>query len=239
MMTTTDTMGRTSGEAEDAVEREAGRLALEGTPLERATMAARALRALIADPDDTKQVFYLGLVLNRGSYPRFLARFTTDDEGARLLRDKPSIDSRHVDYEGLRALPDGTLGREYVRFLDERGLDPDLFQPPPGLPEVPAYIGQRMRQVHDLWHVLTGYGSDVSGEIALQAFTWAQTGAASAALVTLAASARFGVSDPKVLGLAVEGFVRGRRARFLAPLRIEDRFARPLDEVRRDLALVA
>lgn len=216
----------------DAVEREAARLAIEGTPLERAAMAARAMRRLIADPDDTRQVFYVGLLVNRRTYPLFLARFTTEDEGARLLRDRPSIDRAHVDYDALRALPETTLGGAYARFLDANELDPDLFQAPPGLPEVPAYIAQRMRQVHDLWHVLTGYGTDVAGEIALQAFTWGNTGMASAKAVALLGGLKLAAKDPPALKLAAEGYVNGRRARFLAPIRIEDHFARSLDELR-------
>jgi ubiquinone biosynthesis protein Coq4 len=35
-------------------------------------------------------------------------------------------------------------------------------------------VGQRTRQTHDLWHVLTGLGTDIPGEIALQAFTYEQ-----------------------------------------------------------------
>ncbi|UJR86561.1 ubiquinone biosynthesis protein COQ4 [Sandaracinus amylolyticus] len=224
---------------EDPAEREAARVALEGTPLQRATMAYRALRALVADPDDTKQVFYVGLLVNRGTYPTFLARFTTDDEGARLLRERPAIDRSTVDYDALRAMPATTLGGAYARFLDAHGLDPDLFQSPPGMPEVPAYISQRMRQVHDLWHVLTGYETDVAGEVALQAFTWGNTGMASAAAVTLAAGVRFSVTDPRIVRMAVEGYRDGRRAKFLAPIRVEDHFSRELDAVRAEWGIRA
>lgn len=237
MMADRDAAG--GAKVEDAEEREAARRALHGTPIERTATAIKAIRALLADPEDTRQVFYIGLVMNRGKYPQFLARFTFDDEGARLLRERPAIDTAHVDFDALRALPDGTLGREYTRFLDAHGLDPDLFQPPPGLPEVPAYIGQRLRQVHDLWHVLTGYETDVEGEVALQAFTWAQTGMPSAAMLAIVAGARFWPSKPGIAARAVEGFRRGSRARFLPPLRIEDHFERPLEDVRRELGLAA
>ena len=33
----------------------------------------------------------------------------------------------------------------------------------------------RLRDMHDLWHVLTGYGRDLAGEATLLAFTHAQT----------------------------------------------------------------
>jgi ubiquinone biosynthesis protein COQ4 len=221
----------------DPREKEAARLAMYGTPIERAAMAARSLEALLRDPEDTKQVFYLGLLVNRRSYPVFLARFTTDDEGARLLRERPAIDSRHVDFAALRALPPDTLGGAYVRYLDENGLDPDLFQAPPDLPEIPTYIGQRMRQVHDVWHVLTGYRTDVPGEIALQAFTWAQTGMPSSWLLATFATLRYAPGRPEIIRLALDGWRRGRRARFLPPLRLEDHFHRNLEEVRAELGI--
>jgi ubiquinone biosynthesis protein COQ4 len=216
----------------------AARIALEGRPIERARLAYDALRDLLDDPEDTTRVFVLGLLVSRRSYPQFLARLTMDDRGARLLRERPSIDSRHVDFARLRALPATTLGGAYARYLEERSLDPDLFQAPPGLPEVPAYVSQRMRQVHDLWHVLTGYDTDVRGEVALQAFTYGQTGTPSALIITVGALLRFGMRDRTMLPLAVDGFRRGRDAVFLPPLWLEEMWDRPLEDVRRELGIV-
>lgn len=221
----------------DPGEREAARIALEGSALQRARLAITSLRKLLRDPDDTRQVFYLGLASSYASYPRFLARFLSTDEGARLLRERPGIDSAHVDFDALRALPADTLGGAYVRFLDTHGLDPDLFQAPPGLPEVPAYISQRLRQVHDLWHVLTGYPTDVEGEIALQAFSWAQSQMPAPAMITLGGLARFGWREPRYVGRAIGGYRRGRRARFLGSVRFEDHFTRKLDDVRAELGI--
>lgn len=213
----------------------AARIALTGTPLERARLAAQALRDLLDDPEDTTRVFVLGLLVSRRAYPQFLARMTMDDRGARLLRERPAIDSTVVDFERLRALPATTLGGAYVRYLDRNELDPDLFQAPPGLPEVPSYVAKRMRQVHDIWHVLTGYETNVRGEVALQAFTWAQTDAPSALLITVGALLRFGLADRSMLPMAIDGYRRGRRAEFLPPLWLEEMWERPLEDVRREL----
>jgi ubiquinone biosynthesis protein COQ4 len=193
-------------------EADAAKIALSGSPIERARLGARALFDLISDPDDTTRVFVLGLLVSRKSYPQLLARITTDDRGARMLRERPAIDKAHVDFERLRTLPASTLGGAYVRYLDEKNLDPDLFQEPPGLPEVPSYIAKRMRQVHDLWHVLTGYDTDVKGELALQAFTWAQTDATSAMLVTFGGLARFGFGDRGLFVRVLDAYRRGRKA---------------------------
>ncbi len=224
-------------EAAHTDEAAAARIALNGTALERARLAARALRDLMEDPDDTTRVFVLGLLVSRRMYPKFLARITMDDRGARLLRERPAINSTRVDFDRLRALPSTTLGGAYARYLDENGLDPDLFQAPPGLPEVPSYVAQRMRQVHDIWHVLTGYETNVRGEVALQAFTWAQTDSPSSLLITVGALLRFGLVDRSMLPMAVDGYRRGRRAEFLPPLWLEEMWDRPLEDVRRELGI--
>jgi ubiquinone biosynthesis protein COQ4 len=240
---TEDARGAAAGGAGKAVgtrtidEAAAARIALGGTPGERLRLAFDALRDLLEDPEDTSRVFVLGLLVSRRSYPHFLARLTLDDRGARLLRERPAIDSRSVDFAALRALPATTLGGAYVRHLEARALDPDLFQAPPGLPEVPAYVAQRMRQVHDLWHVLTGYDTDLRGEVALQAFTFGQTGTPSALLITAGALLRFGLRERGMLPLALDGFRRGRGAAFLPPVWFEEMWERPLDEVRRELGI--
>ncbi len=224
--------------SEKTTEAEAARIALSGSVGERARLGARALFDLFRDPNDTTRVFVLGLVVSRRAYPELLARITLDDRGARLLRERPSIDSAHVDFDRLRALPATTLGGAYARYLDRNGLDPDLFQAPPGLPEVPTFITKRMRQVHDIWHVLTGYDTGVGGEVALQAFTWAQTDSPSSAILTIGGLLRFGFEERGLFIRVVDAYRRGKKAEFLAPLWLEEMWDRPLDEVRAELGIV-
>jgi ubiquinone biosynthesis protein COQ4 len=50
-------------------------------------------------------------------------------EGRRVLRNRPCLHSRVVDMDKLRALPEGTLGREYVRLLDTEQVTPDSRAP--------------------------------------------------------------------------------------------------------------
>lgn len=223
--------------AHEGEEARAASIALGGTPRERLRVSTRALTKLLRDPDDTRQVFLLGLTANRRAFPEFLARFAFERDGAELLASQPSIDSAAVDWAALRAMPDGTLGREYVRYLDDNHLDPDLFQAPPGLPEIPSFVAKRLRQTHDIWHVLTGYAPDVPGEVALQGFTYAQTGMPSAALIAVFGALRWMRRHPRLARRTLDGYRRGKKASFLPVVKWEELWSRPVAELRAELGI--
>lgn len=220
-------------------ERTAAQIAIEGGIVGNLQVAARALYELLRNPDDTYQVFLLGVSANARAFPNLLARFIVAEGGIDLLKEKPSIDSRTVDFGALRALPADTLGGAYARYLDENKLDPDLFQAPPGLPPVIAYLAQRMRQTHDVWHVLTGYKPDVPGELALQAFTFGQTRMPSSWLIATMGTIRFGLGRPRMFADAIRGYRRGSAATFLPTVRFEEMWEKKVEDVRRELGIAA
>lgn len=209
------------------------------SPLERLRLGFRALARLRADPDDTQAALDAALNLNARQMPRVRATFLRHAEGARVLLERPAIDCQHVDLERLAQLPEGTLGRTYSAFLTSRGLTPEVFVAPRELrDEDSRYIAQRLRQTHDLWHVLTGYDTDVLGEIELQAFTFAQLQMPFAFVI-----ASFGVFFGKHGGRAkaaqrvFRAYVRGRRAAPLCFRAYEEHFDRSLESVRAELRL--
>jgi ubiquinone biosynthesis protein COQ4 len=218
-------------------ETRAVRAAMEGGPWARARVAVGALRRLVADVNDTRQVLVLSLALNAPRLPELLSRFLAADDGVALMQEQPSIDSRGVDYAWLRTLSADTLGGAYVRMLDSAGLDPDLFQPPPGLPREHTYLAQRMRQSHDLWHVVTGYRTDVPGEIELLAFSHAQTRMPSFLVLVVGGLLRYGLAHRDLFRRVRAAHRRGRRARFLPPVRWERHWQTPLVELRAALGL--
>ena len=115
-------------------EARAVRIALEGSGLARLRLAVGALARLLYNPDDTVEVFFLGIALNGPQLPALMGRIAGEAKGLALLCERPTIDSSTVDWQRLRALPVSTLGGAYARYLDDNKLDPDLFQPPPALP---------------------------------------------------------------------------------------------------------
>jgi ubiquinone biosynthesis protein COQ4 len=150
-----------------------------------------------------------------------------------LLRDQPRIDARSIDYGALERLPDGTLGREYVRFLQSNKITPEAFERPPQLgdPRL-SYLVTRLRQTHDLWHVVTGYPADVRGELLLQAFTYAQLRTPGSALIALLGSLRFGWKFRHHARAMWRAYRRGKEARAFAAFAWERHFEVPGVEVR-------
>jgi ubiquinone biosynthesis protein COQ4 len=213
-------------------EAEAMSIVLKGTRNDRIALAVRAGFALALNPDDTQQVFYLATAVDREKLPLITARLEADAAGRELLRDQPAIDTTHVDFDALRALPEDTLGGAYARALDSQGLSPDLFKRPPGLPENLAYTEQRVRQTHDVWHVLTGMNTDIPGEVGLQAFIHAQLQQNFSKFIIWFGLAFYGLRYPEMWKLVKNARRAGEQAKFLLSVRWEDWWTTPLAEVR-------
>lgn len=203
----------------------------------RVGKALGALRTLARDPGRLDQVLILTQSVNARRLAEAVMKLEETEEGRRLLADLPRIDRDHVDFDALRKLPDGTLGREYTRFLDDNGITPDAFQ---ALPEVGdmrvAKLMLRFRQTHDLWHVLTGYKPDVAGELLLQAFMYAQTGAPGSLLLVIFGVLRWQKLDASYFKQLRHAFDRGKATSFLATVRWEELWETPVADLRTTLA---
>jgi ubiquinone biosynthesis protein COQ4 len=206
--------------------------------------AGRALAALLKDPDDLPQVFTMIESLSGTSPHRLLAGFKRSETGRRLLRDKPDIVPILANREALRALPAGSLGRAYLDFVESEGISPEgirtaseVGRPERGWDERFAFVGDRMRDTHDLWHAATGYRGDVLGELSLLAFNLAQNWNTAIALIVVAGILKgFGSHD---IGLVVDGFRRGQRAAWLPAQDWESLLPLPVEKVREMLKLEA
>ena len=205
--------------------------------------AWRALRELLRNPDDTKQVFKIIDALSGRSGERMFERFRRTEVGARILEERRSLLKTLTDREALLALPEGSLGRAYAEFTAREQISAD------GLVEASVeggrrldfgeqrrLLGERLRDMHDLWHVVTGYGRDLVGEASLLAFSYAQTRNRGVGFIVLIAwlKAR-GPEGRPFRRLIRDGYRRGRQAAWLPGADWEALLARPLDEVRREL----
>ncbi|MBM4361324.1 MAG: hypothetical protein FJ104_01495 [Deltaproteobacteria bacterium] len=207
--------------------------------------ALRALRALLKNPDDTSQVFRIIDSLSGPAINGLLRRFEDTVEGRQLLRTKPDLLARLLDRDALAALPEGSVGREYLAFLKCEGITTEGLVAASragrlesaNLTPGHVFIRNRMRDSHDLWHVITGYHGDLVGEASLLAFTLAQTRNPGMALIVAAAWLRG--REANVRPLVRQGFQRGLRAEWLPSVPWEDFLPLPLADARRRLGVDA
>jgi ubiquinone biosynthesis protein COQ4 len=204
--------------------------------------ALRAARALAADPDDLPKVFTIIEALSGDTTVRMQRRFSRSEGGRRLLADRPDLVPLLEDREGLRRLPPGSLGRAYLDFVESENISAAGIKDADARgrahaderPPVIAYLHQRLRDTHDLWHAVTGYRGDVLGETALLGFILAQTHNPGVALI-VAIGLYKTLGSPSARALIVDGFRRGRRAAWLPEQPWETMLALPVEEVRRRL----
>lgn len=210
----------------------------------RPLVALRALAALSADPDDLPKVFTIIDSLPGRAPARMLARMRRSEDGRHLLRTKPDLATRLADWAALCALPQGSLGRTYADLMEREGITPQGIvdasvagrSPSPALSDDQRFLGDRMRDSHDLWHAVTGYGPDLLGEASLLAFTYAQTKNPGVALVALLGVIKASPAERRVM---LDGYRRGQRAAWLPSAPWEQLLDRPLDEVRAQLRVGA
>ncbi len=211
--------------------------------------AWRILKELIADPERTEKVFELFDAAGGNGHERCFQRFAADPAGQRLLRERPSLVAAMADRDALAALSDGSLGRAYLDFARARDFAADGLvainreaNAANGENDDPhrSYYGDRVTAMHDLWHVLTGYGTDQAGEATLLAFSLSQIPSRGFVLLVLAGAALL----PKGQMLRCQfhlyrAWRRGRRSQRLDRARYEELLPLPIDEVRRQLGIEA
>ncbi len=204
--------------------------------------AWRALRELIDDPDQTEKAFEVLHALDGPSEEHTFREFTHHPEGLRLLAERPSLRDALADREALRALPDDSFGRAVLAHYETFGLDPvalvalDVEQTAsgPSLDRDRAWFRERLMLMHDLWHVLTGYGPDGLGEAALLPFSHTQMGGFGSAMLTLGVGAHvFWHRGLPWLFYLRRAWLRGRRAALLSALPYEALLPQSLEAVRR------
>lgn len=137
----------------------------------------------------------------------------------------------------MRKLPEGSLGREYARFMDTRGFTPES-RPLVRFVDDPcdAWVLQRYRDVHDLWHVLTDMPTTVLGELAQKWFEAAQTGLPVAVLSAVVGPVRLSSEERRVLvrDLIPWAVSCGRGAADLIAIRYEDYLSCDVEELRKE-----
>ena len=163
------------------------------------------------------------------------ARLERHREGQRLLAERPRLNATCVSHWPRCGVPAASLGHAYAAYFHANGITP--FDPP-ALPvdTNQEYLATRLREVHDVFHVVTGYGTDELGELELQWFNMGNLGWGPLPIIVLIAFIAMGRAKQyggvwNVWKRARAAYRRGRRSRALASMAWEDYWHMPVRDV--------
>ena len=144
--------------------------------------AVQHFRKLAKNKEDTSQVFQIIEAMKTGASDEQAWAFIQSEQGQRLIREGVDLPTMLDDHARWKDLPTNSLGRHYVDFMEAEGLSAQgLLQeaykwaPPESRPnDQTEWYFNRLRDTHDLFHVLTTYGRDALGESSLLSFGYEQ-----------------------------------------------------------------
>jgi ubiquinone biosynthesis protein COQ4 len=208
----------------------------------RPLTAIRAVRALLANGEDTSQIFVIFRALRGKSGIKTFQSFKASPTGEAVLRERRSLLAALENRQALAALPAGSVGRVYFDFMEAENLSAnglvqasESWEKDPVPPDV-SLFRERMRDAHDLTHILTGYGRDPLGELCLLAYMYRHSKNLGQALIVAMAWSRL----PKSAKAAVkQAWRQGALSQRFHNLDYEALLPRPLEDVRRELGIAA
>jgi ubiquinone biosynthesis protein COQ4 len=114
------------------------------------------------------------------------------------------------DIPKLLTYPPDSLGYAYANYIHTAGFDPGFYRSMT-VEDDTSYLLLRLRQTHDLWHVVTGFATNVPGELGLKAFELAQTRRTMAGILIAGGFLKCLLQTPDELDELLDHISRGYR----------------------------
>uniref|UniRef100_A0A060TBT9 4-hydroxy-3-methoxy-5-polyprenylbenzoate decarboxylase n=1 Tax=Blastobotrys adeninivorans TaxID=409370 RepID=A0A060TBT9_BLAAD len=163
-----------------------------------------------------------------------------DPTGRRILKERPRITSDSLNLDRLAKMPDNSIGRTYLYWLEREGVSPDTRLPVRYIddPEC-AYVMQRYRECHDFYHAITGMPVVMEGEVAVKAFEFANLGIPMTGLAAFFEPLNLPKSQRKRLREVYIpwGLRNGMRSKLLLNIYWEEILERDADQVRAEMGI--
>jgi ubiquinone biosynthesis protein COQ4 len=209
--------------------------------LTRFKVALRAMFVLADNKEDGVAAPVLNASLDGDKFQRLAEELAQTAHGRELLRERPNLTSETIDLAALQALPEGTLGNALAQYYFDNGIRP--FESPYPVRNDVEYLAKRYREIHDIVHLITGYGTDALSEMELQAFILGNIGFRQAVLILSFAAILRTDGLPPVWTYADKlraAYRRGQRSKdvVLSP-RYERYWSTPLAEVQASVGVAS
>ncbi|XP_033332177.2 ubiquinone biosynthesis protein COQ4 homolog, mitochondrial [Megalopta genalis] len=208
------------------------------TPLQRAVLTMGAAAISFTNPFRGDMIACLGETTGSEALVHCRQQMLATAEGRRILDEQPRISTATVDLDALKRLPKGTVGRTYREFLDANNVSPDSRPLVRFVEDTElAYVMQRYRETHDIYHALLLMPTTMLGEVAVK---WIE--ALQFRLPMCLTGAIFGAyrlrprQRKMYLRYHLPWAIRtGNDAKFLLGVYFEERWEQPLEEFHREM----
>lgn len=192
----------------------------------------------VQDPSQTSSVFEIQRGLSNQPISLRNVEHMLSNPAIKALADEQYQPARPSLTELIK-LPESSLGYHYAKSLLDAGFDPDFFETiaviGPG-----TYLDLRVRQTHDIWHVMTGFGTDLAGEVGLQAFQLTQIYSPLSVLISAAGILHcmtLGMDLDPVLDAVHQGIEISRTKVPMLSVKWEQYWEEPVDRLREMIGL--
>ncbi|MGZ5278634.1 MAG: Coq4 family protein [Pseudobdellovibrionaceae bacterium] len=198
-----------------------------------------ALIRISSNPNNTPAVFAIGEAFyHLGATEAAREKLSSQPDSLEVIKSRKML--KPVNLQELQKLPPGTLGRVYADHMIGNNLDPNFYKTFEVTNDSIMAI-MRLRQTHDLWHVVTGFSTTVEDELGLQSFMYAQTAAPLSPLLIagglLRASFKNRRMSAPILDCVATGWMMGKNARPLFAVDWEANWLTPLADLRREYGI--
>ena len=147
----------------------------------------------------------------------------------------------HTDIEALAKCPETSLGRSLYNMIIENGYDPEVLDRNEiALSELPHslhYLNARILQMHDVWHLVAGYETTSSNEIAISAFQLAQFGHNYSSMFLAAVMTISTFKEPRgftiLMQIINEAWQHGRETPVMMDIEWEQEWNHSLEQIRK------
>jgi ubiquinone biosynthesis protein COQ4 len=190
----------------------------------------------VKNPNNTESVFDLAEAMaHTEAMAGSVAYLKSIPEVAAIISERYIAPTPKL--EELLAFPEDSLGYAYSSQMTAANFDPEFYRKVDVQDDF-TYIALRMRQTHDIWHTITGFGTDVPGEIGLQAFQLAQNHSPMAVMLMAGALLNMIRNVQNIDGLMQlmsHGYHLGLQAKPLLAQKWEEGWEKPLAQWRSEL----
>ena len=202
---------------------------------------SKGVISLLHNPSNTDSVYDIEDGLYPSAAMQLAVEFiNTNPSNAQLLQERYIAPA--PDLEALLQYPQDSLGYCYASSLTEAGFDPAFYRAI-AVQDDASYVLLRLRQTHDIWHLITGFGTNVAGELGLKAFELAQTRRPMALVLLTFGLLKALLKTPDALAnllpVISHGYQLGLHTQPLFAQKWEEQWEKPLHQWQQELSIVS